>query len=305
LRHRELKTGAEGREMAHRDAKPRRVIHAAEEAGWLSQIEAGETLAAIASRSGVQIRTVREHVKRARAASELAQARREGLRTALAAHEQGMLNSAAWFRGQLSANPLYRALEATEPDPQSAAGKLHRALLAHTRDSGLPYLARRWSAVAKSYRDGIAGVERQLPDAVARVRLDQRAVSELLYVVRLGASAGEIQPDDDIQPWNVREGSELCRGMYCIASGIRALDDPQAIAAQATYAQLRTDLAGWVEVRALCALPATAGRVREKLIDELDNIALRRYLLDGTCEWCPGVPARRRRATSNQGAPGD
>ena len=43
---------------------------------------------------------------------------------------------------------------------------------------------------------------------------------------------------------------------------------------QATYAELGTGLAGSSEGRALFALPATA--VREKSIDEWDNIALRR-----------------------------
>jgi hypothetical protein len=212
-----------------------------EEAQWLQAAEAGDALAVIATRAGVDVRTVRQHVDRARVEKELAAVRLSMVQVAADLHQQDLLGVAAALEAVLdpSLHSLQSSLEQT-PGVMRSAGKRHRALLKHTKGSGLPHALSLWEAAAKRIAAGVGELRRQLEVAVAKTNLDPDGTSTaMLGRLAQFASYGAGPPDDLL--WHV-QGGDLRKGAFRILATLTSLDEPSVIDAQRAYEMLWTTI---------------------------------------------------------------
>ena len=276
------------------ERKPRHSVTATDETEWLGAVERGEALAVVARRAGVDRRTVRDHVARARDERELREVRRQLFVGAAQAHQQELLGLAASLEALLSvsAHSLRESLEMTPPWLRSA-GKVYQALLRHTTGSGLPSSLSRWSAAATRYEALVSRLAGRLGTEIVSSGLDlEGAVHHLLRAATHCVSVAEL-PADEL-PWRV-EGGELRKGAVRLLGEVASLGDTRVVAAQEQYTRLWDTLRTSDEVAELCALRTSAGPIRERLADQLEDIRLRRYLGPGTCRWCPGSRSSGRR----------
>jgi hypothetical protein len=282
----------------HPPAKPkyaaRRRISPREEAQWLHSAEGGDGLAAIAERASVDVRTVRQHVDRARVEKELAGVRLSMVQVAADLHQQDQLGVAAALEAVLdpALHSLQFSLEQT-PGEIRRAGKRYTALVRHTKGSGLPHQLSRWEAATRRYTTAVGKLRDQLLLELAASDLDpDGTTSEMLGRLGQCTSYGALPPDEP--PWNV-PGGDLRKGAHRILADVSSLDEPRAAEAQRQYKQVWTKISAEPPVADLCDLQA-AQLTRDRVRDLLEDLRLRRYLGHALCPWCPGgsVAASRR-----------
>ncbi|MHB8490355.1 MAG: hypothetical protein ACYDCS_09325 [Candidatus Dormibacteria bacterium] len=275
----------------------RRRIFPKEEATWLQAAEAGDPLATIAERASVDIRTVKQHVDRARIDKELAGVRLSMVQVAADLHQQDMLAVAAALEAVLdpSLHSLHFSLEQTGGEIR-VAGKRYEALVRHTKGSGLPHALSLWGGVTRRYATAIGQLSEQLEVELAATKLDLEGTSrEMLGRLGQCASYGTLPPDE--LAWRI-QGGDLRKGAFRILADVTSLDDPRAVDAQRQYAQVWTKISGEALVTDLCDLQAD-GQIRDRVRDLLEDLRLRRYLGHAVCPWCPGsLAAPRRRAAA-------
>lgn len=274
----------------------RRRVSPSEEAQWLQAAAAGDPVAAIAKRASVDVRTVRQHVDRARIENELAGVRLSMVHVAADLHQQDMLGVAAALETVLdgSLHSLQFSLGQT-PGEIRSAGKRYVALVRHTKGSGLPHALALWEAATKRYAALIKEMSDHVEVEVAATDLDpEGAVNEMLGRLAQCASYGTLPPDE--LAWNV-QGGDLRKGAYRILAGITSPDDPRAVDAQRQYAEVWAMVSTDPAVDDLCKLQA-AGQTRDRVRDLLEDLRLRRYLGHAVCRWCPGSPGAPRRTTA-------
>jgi len=288
--------GTNVQQSASHNYKTRRKISPREDAEWLKAAEAGDALATIAKRAGVDVRTVRQHVARARLDKELTGVRLSMVHAAADLHQQDMLGVAAALEAVLdpSLHSLQFSLEET-PREIRAAGKRYAALVRHTKGSGVPHALALWEAAAKRYAAAVAKLGEQLKVELAATGLDpDGAVTAMLARLALCASYGTLPPDE--LPWHV-EGGDLRKGAFRILAGLSSPDDPRADGAKQAYDAVWAKISAEPAVADLCTLQAAA-LTRDRVRDLLEDIRLRRYLGHAVCPWCPGSAAAPRRTTS-------
>jgi hypothetical protein len=271
----------------------RRRVTAAQEAQWLQAANAGDAPKTVAKRAGVDVRTVRQHVDRARVERELAAVRLTMVQVAADLHQQDLLGVAAALEAILdpSLHSLQSSLDQT-PGEIRAAGKLYRALLKHTKGSGVPHALLVWGAAAKRFAAAVEELRRQLEVEVARTTLDpDGTTTAMLGRLAQCASYGALPPDD--LPWHV-QGGDLRKGVFRILAGATSLDEPQVVDGQREYARLWTTISTASPIAELGAL-RSAESTRLRVRDLLEDLRLRRYLGPATCQWCPGSQATPRR----------
>lgn len=284
----------------HQSAKPqypgRRRISPREEAQWLQAAEAGDGLATIAKRASVDVRTVRQHVDRARIEKELAGVRLSMVHVAADLHQQDMLGVAVALEAVLdpSLHSLHFSLEQT-PGEIRRAGKRYTALVRHTKGSGLPHALSLWEASVKGYATAVGKLRDHLEIELPATDVDpDGTVTEMLGRLGQCTSYGALPPDE--LRWHV-QGGDLRKGAFRILADITSLDEQRAAEAQRQYAQVWTTISAEPPVTDLCDLHA-AGHTRDRLRDLLEDLRLRRYLGYGVCSWCPGSLAAPRRTTA-------
>jgi hypothetical protein len=274
----------------------RRRITTSQAAQWLQAAEGGDALGVIATRHSVDVRTVRQHVDRARVEKELAAVRRSMVQAAADLHQQDLLGVAAGLEAVLdpSSHSLQFSLDLT-PSVIRSAGKRYQALLKHTKGSGLPHALALWEAAAKRYAIGIGELQSQLRIEIAHTNLDpDGTVGAMLSLLAQCAGYGAVPPDD--LPWDVQSG-DLRKATFRILASATSLDEPRVIDAQEQYARLWTTISAASPVADLCALHS-AGPLRERVRDLLEDLRLRRYLGPATCTWCPGSRTEPRRKSA-------
>jgi hypothetical protein len=253
-------------------------------------------VAAIAKRSNVDVRTVRQHVDRARIDKELAGVRLSMVQVAADLHQQDMLGVAAALEAVLdgSLHSLQFSLGQT-PGEIRSAGKRYVALVRHTKGSGLPHALSLWQAATNRYAALIKEMSDRLEIEVAATDLDpEGAAHEMLGRLAQSASYGTLPPDE--LAWIV-QGGDLRKGAYSILAGVTSPDDPRALDAQRQYADVWTTVSTDRTVTDLCKLQV-AGQTRDRVRDLLEDLRLRRYLGHAVCPWCPGSPVAPRRTTA-------
>jgi hypothetical protein len=263
-----------------RARRSRRIITDRDAAGWLSEIEAGAAPSELAKREHLQPRTIRVHVKRAREIAARTAVQRDMLRTALQEHHKDLERTVTRLRETLGVPPT-----------QLPDGKLLTALLTHTAGSGLPYLVRRWQAIARQWAKATSDLQTKLKASLAQAELDPQGGFFRLREVARDYVAGR---EPARLAWMIRDGGGLNDGAVRIAAGISDPDDPKALRARQRFEQLRSDLRTWPEVIALERLYRVATKTRGDLSSELEDITLRRYF-SGECPWCPGARPRKPR----------
>ena len=289
------------RAKAINERKTRRRISSSEEATWLQAAEAGDALAGIAKRAGVDVRTVRQHVDRAKLEKEVAAVRLSMVRAAADLHQQDLLGVAASLEAapDPSIHSLHASLELT-PGAVRSAGKRYTALVGHTKGSGLPHALSLWEAAAGRYATAVAQLRQLLEGEVGDTGLDSGGtVDQMLGRLAQCPDYGAVAPDRLV--WRVEAG-DLCKGAYHIVADVSAMDEPRALDAQEQHALLWTTISAAPPVADLCDL-GSADATRERVRDLLEDLRLRRYLGPGTCRWCPGGPATPRRKTGNRAKP--
>jgi hypothetical protein len=289
------------RAEAIKERKKRRRISSSEEATWLQAAEAGDALAGIAKRAGVDVRTVRQHVDRAKLEKEVGAVRLSMVRAAADLHQQDLLGVAASLEAALdpSIHSLHASLELT-PGAVRSAGKRYTALVGHTKGSGLPHALSLWEAAAGRYATAVAQLRQLLEGEIGDTTLSpEGTVDQMLVRLAQCADYGAVAPDRLV--WRVEAGS-LRKGAYHIVADVSAMDEPRAVDAQEQHALLWTTISAAPPVADLCAL-RSAEATRERVRDLLEDLRLRRYLGPGTCRWCPGAPATPRRKTGNRAKP--
>jgi len=272
----------------------RRRVTPRDEAEWLQAADAGDALATIAKRSSVDVRTVRQHVDRARSEKELAGVRLGLVHAAADLHQRDLLGVAAALQAVLdpSLHPLHFSLEQT-PGEIRAAGKRYTALRRHTKGSGLPHALALWEAAANRYTTAVGKLSDQLQVELRAMDLDpDGTLAEMLGRLSPCASSGALPPDE--LPWHIQAG-DLRKGAFRILAHVTALEDPGGVDAQRQYAELWRKMSAEPEVTELCDLTRSAAHTRDRVRDLLEDLQLRRYLGHAVCPWCPGSPAPPRR----------
>jgi hypothetical protein len=292
----ELDMSSNEHQSAKRKYASRRRISPLEEAQWLQAADAGDKPGTIAKRAGVDVRTVRQHVERARVDKELAGVRLSMVHDAADLHQKDMLGVAAALEAILDASlhPLHFSLEQT-PGEIRSAGKRYTALLRHTKGSGLPHALSLWVAAAKRYSDAVEELRQQLEVELAATDLDPGGtLTEMLLRLAPSTSYGALPPDE--LRWDV-QGGELRKGAFRILADVTSRDDPRAVDAQRQYAHVWLKISAAPPVMDLCNLHAAEPK-RERVRDLLEDLRLRRYLGPAVCPWCPGSLAAPRRTTA-------
>jgi hypothetical protein len=253
---------------------------------WLRSIEGGASTAEVASDAGVQARTIRKYVDRARLDAAFQAAQADRLRAALGQHHDDLLGTATQVR------------EALRWPPYSLRGnrvggnKPVEALLAHLGGSRVPHGIRAWDAVGKDYTDLSRRLDERLLNNVAEASAPAMHQEGALLRLRNLADSAVHGGTPHAFTYAV-EGDSLRSGAYSVAVHVDSLEDPRAASVLEFLEMTAQALTTWDEIRALVRLKARVDRLAAELSEELEDLALRRYV-PGRCRWCPGTPTVKR-----------
>jgi hypothetical protein len=229
------------------------------------------------------VRAVDDAIERARALHDLRGAHQQQLARAVDQHRLDVLKEAERLREMATWPPKPLVPE------ESLELKRQTALLSH--EKGVQSSIGAWTSIVAKYLKLMALITAAIDQELEGRdwSLTGGAREDLLDVVgRLGRGD---RPQKRL--YSVVVGDLTC-GLYHILNEVSLLDDPRAIAARRQLDRLVKDVTQWEDVDSLRRLHGEWEGVRGKLVDTLEDIALRR-LPAGRCRWCPGAPGVRAR----------
>lgn len=279
--------------QARGGARPRVTARQARE--WADRVRSGEDVVRIAREAAVDPRTVAKHVGIVREGEERDAIRRDLLQQAMQAHQEHHLwGTAKALEKELRSQTVGNA--GGDPRCLRAAGKPLEALLHHARGSGLSGQLQDWSHLVARWDAAMTRVRQRLAEQLQPWGVIMDGTLPLLvdHVALAYARGGT--SDLRLLGWHAGPDGGLRLGAYGILDA-DSTADPDTI--RRRIETFDSELPAWSEVGELRRLHVEAGRLRNRLVDLLEDLVMRRYF-DGACPWCPGThQSRRRRAFSS------
>ncbi|HUY08375.1 MAG TPA: hypothetical protein VMW80_02860 [Candidatus Dormibacteraeota bacterium] len=223
---------------------------------WRKEMDSGALAVRIAEREGLDPRTVRIHVARARRARGTEGARGDLLRDALRRHQEDLTALAAALAHAATAPPV--GLRVADGLPAAA-------LADHLGRSPAGKALRRWLGLADTYPD-------------IRQALWDRAAAEPVVAELRARGVGQDTSATDV--------CQLADGVPLEALRPVAFRVPDADAIVAQEQALLRACQTWPEFTAVAACVSEARAIGQGLSDALEVIRLRRYI-SGSCRYCP------------------
>ena len=228
---------------------------------WRTEVDAEISVAQIAAREGVQERTIRRHVARARTAQGTTDTRRTLLIDALRRHQEDLTTLASALSRAVTAPPARVRVS----DALPAA-----ALADHLGRIPAGKALRRWLALADTYPD-------------IRQALWDRAAAEPVVADLRAQGVGQDTSATDV--------CQLAEGVALGALRPVAFGVPEADYLVVKEREFLLASQVWPEFTAAANCVTDARAIRQGLSDALEVIRLRRYI-SGSCRYCPDSTER-------------